>query len=301
MDGERSSWNGALFVLLGSMLWGTTGTSQALAPEGADSLAVGALRLVVGGAALLGMALVRGSFRKGGRWQVAPTVMAILATAFYQPFFFTGVSRTGVAVGTLVTLASSAVISGLLGYVFLHEKPAEKWYLSSLLAIAGCFLLTLSGKAEGTANPAGMLFSLGAGFSYSVFVLSGKSLLKDHGADAVNGLVFSAAGVLYVPVLIINPPLWLANPRGLLVAFHLGLVATALAYFLFLKGLSSVPASTGVTLSMAEPLTASMLGVYLLGERLNFAGGMGMALLFSGVALLALGAGSGSARDERRT
>ena len=44
---------GALFVLLGAMLWGTTGTSQALAPAGATPLAVGALRVAIGGAALL--------------------------------------------------------------------------------------------------------------------------------------------------------------------------------------------------------------------------------------------------------
>lgn len=295
MKKQKGRLSGAAFILLGAMLWGTTGTSQALAPGEATPLAVGALRVVIGGLALLVVALVRRSFSTGGKWPLVPTVISILATASYQPFFFTGVSKTGVAVGTLVTLASSPVISGVLGYFFLGERPEKKWYLSSLLAIAGCSLLTLSGDTAGTVNSEGILFSLGAGFSYSVFVLGSKRLLRDHGADAVNGVVFSAAGIILLPVLIANPPLWLVQPRGLFVALHLGLVATALAYFLFLKGLSSVPASTSVTLSMAEPLTAALLGVLLLGERMNVTGTAGVILLFAGVGLLAVG----KKREER--
>jgi DME family drug/metabolite transporter len=39
---------------------------------------------------------------------------------------------------------------------------------------------------------------------------------------------------------------------------------------------------------MAEPLTAALLGVLLLGERMNLTGAAGVVLLFSGVGLLAL-------------
>jgi len=289
MRKQEESSRGTLSVLLGAVLWGTTGTSQALAPAGADPAAIGAVRILIGGSALLFTAMVRKSFRGGGRWAFLPTAIAVLAMASYQPFFFTGVSKTGVAVGTLVTIGSSPVISGVLGYLFLGERPERKWYLSSVMAIAGCTILTLSGGSVETVDPVGVLFSLGAGFSYSMFVLSSKYLLREHSADAVNGVVFFAAGIILLPVLLASPPLWLASPRGILVAVHLGLIATALSYFLFLKGLSSVPASTSITISLAEPLTAALLGVFLLGERVNITGGAGIALLFAGVSLLAVG------------
>jgi drug/metabolite transporter, DME family len=41
------------------------------------------------------------------------------------------------------------------------------------------------------------------------------------------------------------------------------------------------------TISLAEPLTAAMLGVALLGERLTTAGFAGAAVLVAGLALLA--------------
>ena len=116
---------GALLVLCGAMLWGTTGTSQALAPAGASSLEIGALRVVIGGAALLALALYKRSFIGSGKWPLVPTIIAILATAAYQPFFFTGTAKTGVAVGTLTALASAPVISGLLGHFTLGERPSK--------------------------------------------------------------------------------------------------------------------------------------------------------------------------------
>ncbi|WP_312085693.1 EamA family transporter, partial [Exiguobacterium sp.] len=38
-----------LLILLAAIFWGTTGTSQAFAPEDAHPIAIGAVRLAVGG------------------------------------------------------------------------------------------------------------------------------------------------------------------------------------------------------------------------------------------------------------
>jgi drug/metabolite transporter, DME family len=56
----------------------------------------------------------------------------------------------------------------------------------------------------------------------------------------------------------------------------------ALGYVLFARGLAGLPASTATTLTLAEPLTAMLLGVLLLGERLP-------AVAWSGAALVAVG------------
>ena len=49
-----------LLILLAAMLWGTTGTSQAFAPEAAHPIAIGAVRLAVGGLFLLSLVLLTG-------------------------------------------------------------------------------------------------------------------------------------------------------------------------------------------------------------------------------------------------
>ena len=107
------------------MLWGTTGTSQALAPVGASPLTIGATRLLVGGTALLVVALVRGGLGRGGRWPLLATVLAGACIALYQLTFFAAVARTGVAVGTMVAIGSSPVIAGLV-WVLLFG--ASGWF-----------------------------------------------------------------------------------------------------------------------------------------------------------------------------
>jgi DME family drug/metabolite transporter len=72
----------------------------------------------------------------------------------------------------------------------------------------------------------------------------------------------------------------------LLVAAHLGLVATALAYGLFVRGLAALTAASAVTLSLAEPLTAGTLGLVLLREQLAPGALAGLGLLLAGLVIL---------------
>ncbi|MCK4536659.1 MAG: EamA family transporter, partial [Desulfuromonadales bacterium] len=56
----KSRTGGVWFVLGAALLWGTTGTSQTFAPAGFDPIVIGALRLAIGGVALMLLALSRG-------------------------------------------------------------------------------------------------------------------------------------------------------------------------------------------------------------------------------------------------
>jgi DME family drug/metabolite transporter len=69
----------------------------------------------------------------------------------------------------------------------------------------------------------------------------------------------------------------------------LGVVSLAASYLLFGRGIARVAVSTATTLSLAEPLTAATLGVVVLDEHLTRAAVAGMALVFAGLAALALG------------
>ena len=102
-----------LLILVAAVLWGTTGTVLAFAPEAAQPPAVGAVRILIGGSDLLGIAAVRRELRIGPGWPLYPTVVVAIAIAAYQPFFFTGVARTGVAVGTIVAIGSAPVWAGI--------------------------------------------------------------------------------------------------------------------------------------------------------------------------------------------
>jgi DME family drug/metabolite transporter len=269
------------------VLWGTTGTAQALAPPGAQSLAVGALRLLVGGLALLAAQRATKTSLVIGKGDRLPILLAALCMAAYQALFFAGVRLTGVAVGTVAGIGSSPVLAGLLGWLFRGERPGWRWGIATLLAVSGCALLALGGQ-EIQVSPLGLLLAIGAGGAYATFSLASKNLLARQPVLPVMAMAFGLGAVLLAPSLLFQDLSWLAQPRGWAVILHLGLFATALAYLLFGQGLKQTPLATAVTLSLAEPLTAAMLGVLALGERLILPEGIGILLIFGGLIVLAI-------------
>ena len=282
---KQGSAAGVWFVLGAALLWGTTGTAQAFAPSGFDPMVIGALRLLVGGVALLGLALYRRELGRLRDWNWLPLFMAAVFTASYQLCFFAAVARTGVAVGTIVGIGSAPVIGGFLGRVFRGETLSRRWMIATSLAIAGCSLLSLSG-GDIAIDPVGILLAVGAGAAYAAYTLMIQGLLAKHAPNAVMALVVCLGAVLISPVLVNCELDWLLQPRSIGVVMHLGLATMALSYWLFARGLQAVQVSTAVTLSLAEPMTAATLGIVVLGEQLNIQAFTGISLIFAGLVVL---------------
>lgn len=285
---ENIGRGGIWYVLAAAVLWGTTGTSQGLAPAGVESTTIGAVRLAIGGLALLTLAILRGSFKDAKHWPIIGTLASALFVAGYQLCFFAGVARTGVAAGTMVAIGTAPVAAGVLGYLVRHERVGPRWMVATLLSVFGCALLAAGGGGL-QGNSIGIVLSLGAGLCYAAYTVSIKGLLVQHAPDAVMAVVFCLAALLLSPILFTSSLGWLAEPRGIAVALHLGVLATAVSYGLFARGLKTISVGTAATLSLAEPFTATILGVLILGERLGLSQVSGVVLLFSGLVLLALG------------
>jgi len=293
-------------VLLAAVCFGTTGTAQALGPD-ASAASVGAARILIGGGALALVAVLvhfAGRRRDASGTSVASTsgvatlhpLAAWLLVALgaagvlaYQPAFFAGTAANGVAVGTVIALGSAPVITGGLDWVLHRRYPGHRWAVATAIATIGVAILAAAtDTGAATADPLGLLASLGAGAAYAVYTLAAKALL-DLGWTATGsmGALFGTAAVASLPVLLMTDASWLATAPGLAMALWLGLVTTTLAYVLFGAGLAGLAPATVSTLTLAEPLTAGILGVALLGETLSAGAVVGLAVLAAGIVVLA--------------
>lgn len=282
---QHATRKGFWLVFLAAVLWGTTGTAQALAPDGAQPAVVGTVRLVIGGLGLLGVAWARGHLWQHRKWARGAILAAAVSMAVYQLLFFAGVARTGVAVGTIVGIGSSPILAGVVGYLVRGERPGARWGLATILAVVGCGLLIGAGGRL-VVDVGGILLALGAGLSYAIFTVASKHLLEENPPEVVMAVTFCIGALLLVPFVFLGDLSWLLQLRGTIVGLHLGLVTVVIAYSLFARGLRWVPVATAGTLTLGEPLTAGLLGLFLLGETLSLAAFAGIGLIFSGLVIL---------------
>ena len=277
--------SGKLYVVMAAILWGTTGTSQALAPANANPLTIAALRMSIGGFVLIAIALFRKRIRINDMQITKHILFAAMSVTAYQLFFFSSVIRTGVAIGTLITISSSPIFGGAIGYLIRGERLNLRWYAATILAITGTILLTFS-AADTKTDPLGILLAIGAGFSYALYVFLNKKILETQAIDVSLAIIFFLGGLLLTPLLFIQDISWVLNPRGMAVAINLGITTVVIAYTLFAQGLSLLPVSEATTLTLAEPLTASILGIFFLRETLTPKTMLGIFFIFIGLLTL---------------
>ena len=278
---SRGYW----LVLIAACLWGTNGTAQTLAPQGSQPIIIGTLRIALGGLTLLAIALIHGTLRDGKRWAFLPTILGALSMAAYQIFFFAGVARTGVAIGTIVGIGSTPILAGPIGYIVRGERPTRHWVIATGLGIIGCALLIAAGE-EIHIDLLGIFLAICAGGSYAIFTTVSKGLIEEHAPDAVMAVTFCLGALFVLPLLIGADLNWVVQPAGILVILHLGVITAAFAYTLFARGLRLVPVSTAATLTLGEPLTAGLLGVFFLHEVLTSIAILGIVLIFIGLVVL---------------
>jgi DME family drug/metabolite transporter len=284
----------AVLVVAAAVLWGTTGTGQALLPpteEGLRAVVVGLARLALGGAGLALLALLGPSDRwrtLRDRAAARAALVGTLAVVAYHGAFFAGVARLGVALGTVLALGIAPLTAGLGVALLGRQRPSMTWVLATATAVVGVALLLAPSGTSGPA-PFGVVLSLAAGMSYATYALASKRLL-DLGVDGGVAMAVLFGGGGLIALLGLAPPgarTLLAEvvsaPNGPVILVWLGLVTVVLSYRLYARGLAGLEADRATTLTLAEPVTAALLGVVLLGERLSGTALLGATLVIVGL------------------
>lgn len=269
-----------IIVLLSGTLLGTAGTAVALAPEDASITSLGIARVAVGGVTLIAIAPFFGGnrrrilslVRRPGVWVMA------LSTAGFQPLFFGATSRTGVALSTVLTIGTMPLFTGLISRIFLKEGLNRTWLLATSLAVAG--LVIRSWDQMGTIDLVGVTMAITAGLCTGCYVNSAKFELNRGGhAVELPAIAYTLSALLLAPLLIGDDLKWLGTASGITSALYLGLISMALANTLQVVGLKRLSPGPTATLLLADPLTATLLGVFLLGETLTPLATLGLVLV----------------------
>lgn len=166
-------------------------------------------------------------------------------------------------------LAVALEFVGPLGLALLSSKKILD-LLWAFLAALGIYLILPLSELNQSLDVSGVLFALGAGLCWALYIVFGKSTTSEaHSAGAVTTIGMCFASLIALPAglwlnfsQVTSPVLW---PKGLLIAVLCGV----LPFSLEMKAMRKLaPKTFGILMSL-EPAIATLIGFLFLQESLN--------------------------------
>jgi len=277
-----------LGALLGSGLWGLSGTaSQALLQGfGFPVLGLVALRMLL--SALLLQLIFRPAFPPKPRARLV--LVSVFGLAGSQITYLGAIAFSNVATATLLQFL-------FLPIVAVYEKATGvlqwslRWTVALVVAMVGTLLLVIG--AEGLlVTPLGVLSGLAAALAGAYYSLGSKSWVRKYGSRWVLSWGFLFGGLAALPLgvgslLQYAPPTTMAGVDELVFLISVVIVVgTILAFGLYLYGLRGLSATEAGVASSAEPIVAAIAAFAFLGVVLTFEQYLGGALILSAVVIL---------------
>ncbi|MFI6102995.1 EamA family transporter [Streptomyces sp. NPDC051310] len=261
---------------LAPVSWGSTYVvaTELLPPD--RPLFTGLMRALPAGLALL--ALTR-TLPRGVWWWKSAALGALNIGAFF-PLLFLAAYRLPGGVAAVVGSVGPLFVVGLAA-LLLGERPTVRSLLAAVAAAFGVSLVVL--KAGAAFDLVGVLAGLASAASMSAGTVLTKRWGRPQGVGplAMTGWQLSAGGLLIAPVALLvegAPPA--LDARAAAGYAYLALANTAVAYWLWFRGIERLTATAVTLLGPLSPLTAAVLGWVLLGQALGPVQLLGMVIAF---------------------
>ena len=271
-------------VALGTIIWGTVGPVVRLFPEGTE-FQYSLIRNLTGVSALWLFVLFSKDKRRYTKQDIVPILVGGIGATLFFPFFILAFQLTGVGVAAVVSIGVAPIFVGLIAWIALKQPPGKQWAIGTVIAVSGVVALNWP-SGNNTVSFLGVAFAMAAAFGYSMQATGMGMISKRHTPFQSVAPMFTIGTILQAPLSYGRDFSFLQDPVLLLGVLYGGVVTVAVAYAFFIYGISRIGAATAVTVGLMEPLTASILGVLLLGETVSIVGLVGSVLILAGLVVV---------------
>ncbi len=205
-------------------------------------------------------------------------------------FQFTGTKLSSAANAALVTSASPVFIL-LFGALLLHERITSVRLSALLLASVGVLIVVDPGAAlYGGKAAIGNVLLLAAAITWGLYSVLIKRCSKEMNIIEASTFAFIGGWLFSLPLMLIEmktASLGTVTLPILLGVLYLGIIATALAMYLWNKSLDILEAGLVSMLFFAQPVVGVALGAIILGDMLNTGFWVGAAMISLGLLIAA--------------
>jgi drug/metabolite transporter (DMT)-like permease len=273
-------------VILTAIMWGANFNLAKPVLAELHPFVAGADRYLIAAAIMLALTHLRGE-RVPLRHARTYLTLGIVGVFGFNLFFFLGMASTSPVNGALI-MALNPMLTSVIAYAMLGEKPAARQMLAFPVGIVGVAIVVLGSGAHVHAA-IGDLYIMIANISWAFYnVLVRQRMPKDTSGVA------STAGIMVVGSLGLTLAALIAGERFILPSFHAGsaLIAMSvgggvLAYLFWNIGISKLGAGRAAIFLNLVPVTSMVISA-LSGVQVSAVQLFGGALVIGAVTFSAL-------------
>jgi drug/metabolite transporter (DMT)-like permease len=273
-----------------SVLWGGSFFFAKVALEDLPPLTLAFGRVAIAVAILAGLMWARGeSFAPLARAWLAFLVLGLLNCAIPFSLLFWGQTHISSSLASILN-ATTPIFTVLVAQV---ATPDEKLTIGKLVGVIagllGVAVMLGPGALAGIgADVWAQLACLAAAMSYALAAVHGRRLADLPPGTVAAGQLIAAAIVLAPLSALVDRPWTTAQPSPTTLGALLALAAlsTALGYVIYFRLLARAGATNLLLVTFLIPVSATLLGTTVLGERLAPHHFAGMAVIALGLAAI---------------
>ncbi len=213
-------------------------------------------------------------------------VIGVFGVSFNQFLFVLGLSMTSVAHSAIFANLSPFLVLLLAGVSGLERLTPRK-LVGVAVALAGVVMLRLvDGATQGKATFLGDFITFLGSLAFAIFTVLGKPTAKRMGSIPVNTVAYVGGAVFMAPVTIWQAarfPIATVPWQAWLSVFYMALVPSVVCYLIYYYALAHMEASRLSAYNYLLPAMATLLGVWMLGERITVWSVVAGGVIFSGI------------------
>lgn len=274
MDGKKKA--GIFITLSGGICWGISGCfgQYLFVEKGITAEWLVTIRLI-----LAGILLILMGFALQGQkmWEIFKNkpdrrlfyIFSMLGMLMCQYTYFAAIQHSNAGTATVLQSLNPLVV---LGVVCIKEiRTPDKVEIGAICsALLGTFLISTHGDIHNMSlTGTALFFGLSSAIGAALYNLLSGGLMNKYGVYVVVGFGMLLAGIVMLPF--VHPweyeILW--DRDTILAVLGVVVIGTALAFSLYLKGVSMVGPFLGSLLGSIEPVTAVTVSFLFLGSAFH--------------------------------
>lgn len=262
----------------------------------APSMVIASYRLTIASLFFLSTSAVRRNnpLADFNRKELTFAVFSGLFLCLHFATWITSLRYTSVA-NSVVLVSTTPIFVAIGSLLFLKEKISKLLVYGISMTVVGAIILGSSQPRTSENSWLGNVLALSGAIGAAGYFLFGRNLRAQKATVAYVSVVYSTAALIMVLLTILFEfNLTGYTPRNYSLLVAIAIVPQIIGHTSFNWALRYVSATVVAVITLGEPIGASILAFFLLGEKLTALQAIGGMLILIGVALAIRGASNRS-------